>query len=92
MQPSAVAAAADISAAKKNNDGANASRTLFLGQVVNAENTRIGGTALGGLDLVNQGLPMAAAGSQATVQDRVGLVTLISTLTNNTGVLTTNTQ
>ena len=73
-------------------DGANASGTLLIRRVVNAEMNRIGGPELGGLAPVNPGLTIAAAGSQGMGQGSVGAVTLISALMNNTGVPTTTTQ
>ena len=58
---------------------------------MNAATTRIGGTASGGLALVNLGLTMAVAGSQATGQGSVGEVKFISALSKNTGVPATTT-
>ena len=67
-----------------NNDGANAIRTLLLRRVVNAEPTRIGGPASGGLAPVNPGFTMATAVLQATGQGTIGAVTFIIALTDNT--------
>ena len=55
-----------------NNERANVRDTALLGRVVNAATTRIGGPPSGGLALVNPGLKMATAGSQATGQVSLG--------------------
>ena len=73
-------------------DGANASGTLLIRRVVNAEMNRIGGPELGGLAPVNPGLTMAAAGLQVTGKGSVGVVNLIISLTNNMGLTATTTQ
>ena len=75
-----------------NDYGANASRTPLLSRVVNTVTTRIRGPASVGISPVNLGLTMPPERSQATGQGSVGAVTLISALTNNTGVPATTTQ
>ena len=95
MQPSAAVVAADMDhlhrkkngahPSNTNNEGANAREIALLRRVVNAATTQIGGPASGGLAPLNPGLTRAAAGLKSTGHSSFGAVTLISTLTKNTG-------